>query len=122
MRREHLVAAAVVATVVLAATSLGSGGQSPFVDDGGAYSTDDRRTIVDDARAFLRLERWYAERGIPYRRGYLLHGAPGSGKTSLVRAVAGELRLPVYQLPLSGAGVDDEAFHRLLRGTARRSG
>ena len=50
MRREHLVAAAVVATVVLAATSLGSGGQSPFVDDGGAYSTDDRRTIVDDAR------------------------------------------------------------------------
>ena len=82
---------------------------------------DAARAIVDDARAFLRLERWYAERGIPYRRGYLLHGAPGSGKTSLVRAVAGELRLPVYQLPLSGAGVDDEAFHRLLRGTARRS-
>jgi mitochondrial chaperone BCS1 len=82
---------------------------------------DAARAIVDDARAFLRLERWYAERGIPYRRGYLLHGAPGSGKTSLVRAVAGELRLPVYQLPLSGAGVDDEAFHRLLNGTARRS-
>ena len=82
---------------------------------------DAARAIVDDARAFLRLERWYAERGIPYRRGYLLHGAPGSGKTSLVRAVAGELQLPVYQLPLSGAGVDDEAFHRLLRGTARRS-
>jgi chaperone BCS1 len=82
---------------------------------------DAARSIVDDARAFLRLERWYAERGIPYRRGYLLHGAPGSGKTSLVRAVAGELRLPVYQLPLSGSGVDDEAFHRLLNGTARRS-
>ena len=82
---------------------------------------DAARAIVDDARAFLRLERWYAERGIPYRRGYLLHGAPGSGKTSLVRAVAGELRLPVYQLALSGAGVDDEAFHRLLNSTARRS-
>ena len=82
---------------------------------------DAARAIVDDARAFLRLERWYAERGIPYRRGYLLHGAPGSGKTSLVRAVAGELRLPVYQLPLSGAGVDDEAFHRLLNSAARRS-
>jgi chaperone BCS1 len=78
-------------------------------------------TIVEDARNFLRLERWYAERGIPYRRGYLLHGAPGSGKTSLVRAVAGELRLPVYQLPLQGPGVDDETFHRLLNATARRS-
>ena len=45
----------------------------------------DAPDVSDDARAFLRLERWYAERGIPYRRGYLLHGAPGSGKTSLVR-------------------------------------
>jgi chaperone BCS1 len=29
---------------------------------------DDARDILDDGRAFLRLERWYAERGIPYRR------------------------------------------------------
>ena len=77
--------------------------------------------IVSDAQKFLQSERWYAERGIPYRRGYLLHGSPGSGKTSLVRAVAGELRLPVYQLPLAGIGVDDESFHRLLNSTARRS-
>ena len=82
---------------------------------------NDARDVLEDARAFLRLERWYAERGIPYRRGYLLHGPPGSGKTSLVCAVAGELRLPVYQMRLSGAGLDDEAFHRLLAGTARRS-
>jgi chaperone BCS1 len=74
-----------------------------------------------DARAFLRLERWYAERGIPYRRGYLLHGPPGGGKTSLVRAIAGELRLPVYQASLGGRGLDDEAFHRLLRACARRA-
>lgn len=77
--------------------------------------------LLDDARAFLSLERWYAERGIPYRRGYLLHGVPGSGKTSLVCAIAGELQLPIYMLRLSGAGLDDEAFHRLLAGTARRA-
>jgi hypothetical protein len=39
----------------------------------------------------------------------------------LVCAIAGELRLPIYQLRLSGAGLDDEAFHRLLAGTARRA-
>ena len=77
--------------------------------------------VLADARAFLGLERWYAERGIPYRRGYLLHGPPGSGKTSLVCAVAGELRLPIYQLRLSGAGLDDEAFQRLLAATSRRA-
>ena len=36
-------------------------------------------------------------------------------------AIAGELRLPIYMLRLSGAGLDDEAFHRLLAGTARRA-
>ena len=39
----------------------------------------------------------------------------------LVCAIAGELRLPIYMLRLSGAGLDDEAFHRLLAGTARRA-
>jgi chaperone BCS1 len=82
---------------------------------------DEARSVLDDARAFLGLERWYAERGIPYRRGYLLHGAPGSGKTSLVCAIAGELRLPIYQLRLTGAGLDDEAFQRLLAATSRRA-
>jgi chaperone BCS1 len=28
--------------------------------------------------------RWYANRGIPYRRGYLLYGPPGTGKTRYV--------------------------------------
>lgn len=77
--------------------------------------------IAGAAGGLYSTEQWYAERGIPYRRGYLLHGAPGSGKTSLVCAIAGELRLPIYQLRLSGAGLDDEAFHRLLAGTARRA-
>lgn len=40
--------------------------------------------LIADARDFLASEVWYAERGIPYRRGYLLHGVPGSGKTSLI--------------------------------------
>jgi mitochondrial chaperone BCS1 len=29
------------------------------------------------------------DRGIPYRRGYLLYGPPGSGKTSAITALAG---------------------------------
>ena len=82
---------------------------------------DAARAIVDDARAFMRLERWYAERGIPYRRGYLLHGAPARERRRSCAPSRASCGSPVYQLPLSGAGVDDEAFHRLLRGTARRS-
>ena len=36
-----------------------------------------KEMILNDCKDFLRSEEWYAERGIPFRRGYLLHGVPG---------------------------------------------
>ena len=36
--------------------------------------------IVNDVKDFLTSGEWYHKRGIPYRRGYLLYGPPGSGK------------------------------------------
>lgn len=45
--------------------------------------------IVDDVKEFIGNQQWYMERGIPYRRGYLLHGPPGCGKSSFITALAG---------------------------------
>lgn len=52
--------------------------------------------MVDDARWFIDSEGWYHQRGIPYRRGYLLEGPPGTGKSSFIFALAGLLKRPVY--------------------------
>lgn len=38
--------------------------------------------------------------------GYLLHGVPGSGKTSLIHAVAGALGLDIYVISLSSKGYE----------------
>ena len=78
------------------------------------------RRILNDASAFLAGAKWYAERGIPWRRGYLFFGPPGTGKTSLAFALAGELRLALYTVRL-GSLASDDALHHLMRTTAPRS-
>ncbi|KAG8877428.1 hypothetical protein FRB97_003427 [Tulasnella sp. 331] len=73
-----------------------------------------KETLLEDAEDFLASEKWYAERGIPFRRGYLLHGAPGSGKTSLIHALAGALKLDIYVISLSKRGLDDSQLNELI--------
>ncbi|KAG6868731.1 hypothetical protein C0993_011310 [Termitomyces sp. T159_Od127] len=71
-------------------------------------------SLIDDARDFLGSKSWYSARGIPFRRGYLLYGAPGSGKTSIIHSLAGELGLDVYIVSLSRAGMDDAVLSELI--------
>jgi chaperone BCS1 len=52
--------------------------------------------------------------GIPFRRGYLLYGAPGSGKTSIIHSLAGELGLDIYIISLSKTGLDDTSLNSLI--------
>ncbi|KAG1774116.1 P-loop containing nucleoside triphosphate hydrolase protein [Suillus placidus] len=76
--------------------------------------------VVEDAQDFLASKEWYAERGIPFRRGYLLYGAPGSGKTSLIHSIAGELALDVYIISLSRSGLDDTGLSELISDLPER--
>lgn len=45
--------------------------------------------------------KFYGNRGIPYRRGYLFYGPPGTGKTSFATAMSGHFKLPLYILSLT---------------------
>lgn len=75
-------------------------------------------SLVDDARTFLASRAWYAERGIPYRRGYLFHGPPGCGKTSFILALAAEIDASmIYVLNLSDPALSDAQLNSLLNRT-----
>lgn len=57
--------------------------------------------ILIDAKEFLGGVDWYHNRGLPHRRGYLLLGPAGNGKSTIVQVLATELKLPIYLLSLS---------------------
>ncbi|KAK6357376.1 hypothetical protein TWF718_001689 [Orbilia javanica] len=69
-----------------------------------------KKALLRDVNEFLnpKSPRWYANRGIPYRRGYLLHGPPGTGKTSLSFALGGLFGLPIYCLSLVDVGMTED--------------
>lgn len=64
--------------------------------------------ITADADWFFGAQGWYEERGVPYRRGYLFHGVPGTGKTSLASALAAHYNRPLYVLSLGSISSDQQ--------------
>ncbi len=85
------------------------------------YSGNLMDALLADVGRFQADREWYQEMGIPYRRGYLLHGPPGNGKSSLVAAVAGAMGLNIYVLNLATPELSDERLQTLLSNLPRRA-
>lgn len=57
--------------------------------------------IIEDVQSFFDSKDWYASVGIPWRRGYLFYGEPGTGKSSLAFVLASHFDSPIFMLDLS---------------------
>lgn len=71
-------------------------------------------SVLADMKEFRESEKWYRDLGIPWHKGYCFWGLPGTGKSSLAAAIAGELEMDIYLLNLSGTGMNDETLQRLM--------
>jgi hypothetical protein len=50
---------------------------------------------------FVNNEDWYKKKGIPYTLGILIHGPPGSGKTSCIKAISNSTKRHIVNISLT---------------------
>lgn len=68
-----------------------------------------------------RAAKWYADRGIPYRRGYLFHGPPGTGKSSFAMALAARYQCDIYMLSILDRNMYDSNLLNLFNSLPPRA-
>lgn len=83
-------------------------GEDPFEY---LYYNSDIHEYIEQAQQWLEMGKWYMDRMIPWRRGWLLEGPGGTGKTSLAKALAQCLRVPIYQYHMSTLSDNELIYH-----------
>jgi SpoVK/Ycf46/Vps4 family AAA+-type ATPase len=73
-----------------------------------------RSLLKNDFESFFERQAWFRENKLPFRRGYLLHGPPGNGKSTAVRAMMTSRGLTAYTMRLFDSQVDDSDLDRLF--------
>ncbi len=71
--------------------------------------------LIDDLNNFIASEDYYNTKGIPFKRGYLLHGPPGTGKTSIIKAFASTYGFDIYIINMENV-TQPEDIVQIFRG------
>ena len=75
--------------------------------------TNIKENLCKDIESFFRSEKKYEKLGIPYKRNYLFEGVPGTGKTSLILALASKYNMNVGIISLNKE-LDDYTFMKSI--------
>ncbi|KAB5512063.1 hypothetical protein DKX38_029091 [Salix brachista] len=94
--------------------------QHPASFESLAMEAERKQEIMDDLVVFSTAEEFYARIGRAWKRGYLLFGPPGTGKSTMIAAMANLLNYDIYDLELTSVK-DNTQLRKLLIDTTSRS-
>lgn len=72
---------------------------------------ENKNLVKNHVDFFLTGQDWYEKKGIPYTLGFMLHGEPGCGKTSTIKAIANISRRHILNIQLSQIKSKDQLRH-----------
>lgn len=74
-----------------------------------------KNKLISEIKYFDSQEEWFVEKGLPYKLTFILHGIPGTGKTSTIKTLASYFGKNLCVLNINS--VSDESFQAALTKT-----
>jgi chaperone BCS1 len=94
-------------------------GYAPRSLDSVILKGGEKEGLVQDIEKFKAAQQRYRKLGVPYHRGYLFYGPPGSGKTSIVSALAGHFGISIYAINLTD--FNDKSLSKAINDVPTKS-
>ncbi|KAG6584251.1 AAA-ATPase ASD, mitochondrial, partial [Cucurbita argyrosperma subsp. argyrosperma] len=93
--------------------------EHPATFDTIAMEAEKKQEIIDDLLTFTSSKNFYARIGKAWKRGYLLFGPPGTGKSTMIAAIANLLNYDIYDLELTAVKNNTELRKLLIETTSK---
>jgi len=81
----------------------------------------EKEKLIKKINFFLENESWYLQHGTPYMFGLLLHGEPGCGKTSTIKAIANMTQRHIVSVPLKNVKTISDLYNALYGGKINKT-